>query len=151
MFSIEGVREAISGDAAVIKRMVGADNVKPVEFSEKNDYRPGLFTEPAADVKNALRAADEIIFRNNDVLTGRIVTEKIRLRTEHGEIGFKTCDLVSLYFVYEANPPYDKAVSVNGDKISGKVITEALALMVSSGDTVAVSTSKVKMINFKRR
>ncbi|HOD42502.1 MAG: hypothetical protein BWY32_01002 [bacterium ADurb.Bin243] len=91
--------------------------------------------------------ADEIILRNNDILTGEIINEKIAIDTEHGVINFKFCDIIAAYSVYETDRPYDKIISKNGDKVSGKIAEGFISLRTASGDTVKVAVNKIKIIN----
>ncbi len=91
--------------------------------------------------------ADEIILRNNDILTGEIMNEKIAISTEHGVINFKISDILAAYSVYETERPYDKIISKNGDKVSGNIAEGFISLKTASGDIVKVAVNKIKIIN----
>ncbi len=113
---------------------------------ERPDLPTGI-EDASANSKPSKKGIDEIIFRNGDTLTGRIITDKIVTKTEHGSITFKISDVTSIFCIYEADPPYDKVVSKNGDRVTGKLQTETIALRTAGGDTVSISLSKVKIIN----
>ncbi len=112
---------------------------------------PNSVNSPGADQKKSQYKGafknDEIIFRNNDVLTGVIISDKLSLKTEHGVVNFNFKDILAVYSVYETEKPYDKVITKNGDKIGGLIIDEFITLKTLSGDILKISTVKIKIIN----
>lgn len=132
-----------------------SEELNSKEFSAKsedmNNYSSTGPKVPAGSSSTNTRATNgsrklEIIFQNDDVLTGEFLTEKIFLDTEHGPISFNTRDILSIASVKEANPPYDKITTKNGDKITGTLKDKSIKIKSSSGDTISIKISKVKII-----
>lgn len=152
--SSEGVQKMFPEQNAGIKKMLsdGGASGKLDAFRSnapaagRSDLPTGI-EDSSASAKPSKKGVDEIIFRNGDTLTGRIITDKIVVRTEHGNITFLFSDVTSIFCVYEADPPYDKVVSKNGDRVTGKLLTETITLKTAGGDTVSISLSKVKIMN----
>lgn len=152
--SSEGVQKMFPEQNAGIKKLLSDGGTQgrldalrsKTAVSEQSALPTGL-ENARTDQQPSKKGIDEIIFRNGDALTGRIITDKVVTKTEHGVITFNFADVVSIFCVYEAEPPYDKVVSKNGDRISGKILTETISLKTAGGDTVSISLSRVKIIN----
>jgi|GEM_PF-5525878 len=126
-----------------LKNIIGAggnESEVPASASEKSG-------EAAPAPKGNV---DEIVLRNGDVITGDITNEKITLKTEHGDISFKSADISAIYSVYETDKPYDKLISKNGDRVSGRITADFISLKTPGGDAIQISFSKIKIINKRK-
>jgi len=152
--SSEGVRQMFPEQNAGIKKLLSEGGVSGkldalrsnAPAADRSNLPTGI-EDASVNAKPYKKGIDEIIFRNGDTLTGRITTDKIVTKTEHGSITFKISDVTSVFCIYEADPPYDKVVSKNGDRVTGKLQTENIELKTAGGDTVSIALSKVKIIN----
>ncbi len=153
LLSLERLKQLFYERKPLITRKQ-AEEIKSFALTSGSD---GLIVEPGgvneaggrskSPVSEKKSKNDEIIFRNNDVITGVITSDKLSLKTEHGVVNFNFKDIVAAYSVYETEKPYDKIISKNGDKIGGTIIDEFITIKTSSGDILKISTFKIKIIN----
>jgi len=92
---------------------------------------------------------DQVLMKNGDVLSGRILTTNFTLRTSYGTHTFQTKQIQTIN-LEGGGQNIDLVLLRIGDKLSGVIENAAVKMEMRSGTQVELSKDKVKDIIFKK-
>jgi hypothetical protein len=92
---------------------------------------------------------DQIIMKNGDLLSGRILTTEFVLRTSYGTNTFQTNQIKTINFE-GGGQNIDLVLLKIGDKLSGVIDNTIVKMQMRSGSQVELSKDKIKDIVFKK-
>jgi len=92
---------------------------------------------------------DQVLMKNGDALSGRILTTNFTLRTSYGTHNFQTKQIQTIN-LEGGGQNIDIVLLRIGDKLSGVIENAAVKMEMRSGTQVELSKDKVKDIIFKK-
>jgi hypothetical protein len=92
---------------------------------------------------------DQVLMKNGDVLSGRVLTTNFILRTSYGTHSFQTKQIQTIN-LEGGGQNIDLVLLRIGDKLSGVIENAVVKMEMRSGTQVELSKDKVKDIIFKK-
>ena len=92
---------------------------------------------------------DQVLMKNGDVLSGRILTTDFTLRTSYGTHSFQTKQIQTIN-LEGGGQNVDLVLLWIGDELSGVIESAAVKMEMRSGTQVELSKDKIKDIIFKK-
>lgn len=142
--------EITTGGTAV---SIGHSKVSRIAFGPMPVEQPRAAAPPqiSPHLRPGLQsaAADRIILKGGDVLSGNVRTPAFSIRTAYGTFQIETPRIASIEFD-EKGAKTGAVILRNGDRLSGEIEAEAVLFVMTSGDEIRFDGKTVKAIHFKR-
>jgi len=98
-------------------------------------------------------AEDQLILRNGQTLSGKVLKKDFKIKTSYGDVLVKKENIVHIYFMRSDETGYpatDEIKTIQGDDISGKLVqTQAISFVLAANNqTSRIARDKIHSIIF---
>lgn len=95
------------------------------------------------------RKVDTIRLRNGDTLSGKLLTDAVKIETSYASLEFTT-DQIDAIEMEGGSQQTDVLLLRNGDRLSGVIGPDRIQIELTSGQKAVIEKDKIKQVNIRR-